>query len=147
MSYLPGVPNVDPAPAGHATIQAPAKIGVGKQTGIGKIAGTVGKPGNTQHINNIGQPNHSKGIANITGGDAGLHSLNHYGKRTVGQTGAALVGGSFSPVSEHAGTNVVRGGSGGMGRHVKEGGLAPGKYFKPGDSSNYSQSQSMGWSE
>lgn len=57
MSYLPGVPDMGPAPANTT---------VGKQTATEHLGSVVGRTG--------------KGMTSVGGGDPLAHSLNHYGK-------------------------------------------------------------------
>lgn len=130
MAYLPGVPDVGPKPV--STVPTT----VGKSSGISAVAHSVGKPGRTQDLGSIvGRP--GAGSSTITGGDAAMHSIGHYGK-----TPPAGMGGSGNGVdpTAHAGAKIIRGGSGGLGRHVRQGGLGPGKLSAPGQSDqNYSQ--------
>lgn len=141
MSYLPGVPDMGPAPV-SPTIKTPSSLGVGRPHGIAAVAHTVGKPGRTQDLGSVvGRT--GKGISTLTGGDPLAHSMNHYGKAAP----PALLGGSqmtggVDP-TEHAGVKQVRGGSGGIRANPRTGGIGPGKMSTPGPSNtNYSMNSS-----
>jgi hypothetical protein len=132
MSYLPGVPDMGPAPV-SPTISSPAKLGVGKPKGISAVAHSVGKPGNTQHLGSVvGRT--GKGITALGGGSPAAHAVNNYGKKsTPGLLGGQLMGAGKDPTA-HAGATMIRGQSGAMRPHVRMGGLGPGKESTPGPS-------------
>jgi hypothetical protein len=135
MSYLPGVPNVGPAPVGPS-LPVASHVDVGSHTGIAKTATTVGKPGNTQHFGNV-TGRMGKGLTALGGGDPSNHAQNHYGKSGLPAAptdGASLGGQSVGGVSptQHAGMKEIRGTS--AGPHVKRGGLGPGPMGTPGPS-------------
>lgn len=126
MSYLPGVPNMGPAPV--SPVSTGANTTVGKPGGIAAIAHGVGKPSNTQHLGSIiGLP--GKGSTSVGGGDPMAHSLSQYMKTAGGAQPTA-----------HAGVkNAIRGGK--MGPHVKRGGLGQGPMGMPGPDDNVNTSQ------
>lgn len=128
MSYLPGVPNMGPAPV-SPTIKSGASIGKGKPTpGPSAAAHSVGKPGNTQHIGSIfGKP--GAGGSSVGGGNPAAHSSGNYGKLLGGQQMA----GGVDPTA-HKGAQMIKGQSGTMRSHIREGGLGPGKMSTPGPS-------------
>lgn len=99
MAYLPDVPDAGPEPVSP-----------------------TGKAKRTEHIDTV-VGRRGAGLTSVGGGDPGMHSLNHYGKR-----GSPLMN--------------IRGGMGQMGKRVKYGGLGPGKLSQPGPSNtNYSLQQ------
>jgi hypothetical protein len=137
MSYLPGVPDMGPAPV-SPTIKTSASLGVGKPKGISAVAHSVGKPGNTQHLGTVvGRT--GKGITALGGGSPSAHAQNNYGKvKTPGLLGGQSMSPGTDPTA-HAGAKMIRGQSGAMRSHVREGGLGPGKMSTPGPSnSDYS---------
>lgn len=138
MAYLPGVPNVGPAPV-SPTVKIAPSIGVGRPHGIAAVAASVGKPGNTEHLGSVvGRT--GKGISNLGGGDSALHSLNNYGKtpKAPALLGGSQGAGGIDPTA-HMGTKMIRGGSGTMKRNIRSGGLGPGFAGAPGPSdTNYS---------
>lgn len=138
MAYLPGVPNVGPAPV-SPTIKMSSAGGKGSSGGIAAIAGRAGKPGNTEHFGSVvGRT--GKGISNLGGGSSAAHSLSQYGKAAKapallgGQQGA----GGVDP-TQHLGVKQIRGGGlGTINPRVKQGGLGPGFAGSPGASNtNY----------
>jgi hypothetical protein len=140
MAYLPGVPNVGPAPVGPS-LPVASHVDVGSHTGIAKTATTVGKPGNTQHLGSVvGRT--GKGLTAVGGGNPMNHSMNAYGKNGLpapATNGASVGGESMGGVSPtaHKGAQIIRGGGGGVRAHVKEGGLGPGKMGMPGPSDSF----------
>lgn len=120
MPLLPPNPDVVQSPtvgspAGQATRGAPS--------GIGAIAHEVGKPGATQHLGNI-TGRRGAGMSTLTGGDAAMHSMGHYGKDPP-----VLLGMPSAPGADptmHAGAARIRGVGGGGGvRKARQGGLGP----------------------
>lgn len=136
MSLLPGVPNMGPAPV-SPTMKMPSITSVGKSSGIAAVAGSVGKPGNTEHLGSVvGRT--GKGISNLGGGSSLAHSMNAYGKKPPALLGGTQMAGGVDPTA-HAGAKMIRGGSGGMRSHIRQGGLGPGSMGAPGPSdTNYS---------
>jgi hypothetical protein len=61
------------------------------------------------------------------------HSLGHYGKNAPPLLGGSQNAGGVDPTA-HAGMKVIRGSSGGMRSHIREGGLGPGRMSTPGPS-------------
>lgn len=140
MAYLPGVPNVGPAPV-NPTISAPAHTSIGKPAGIAAVAHTVGKPGNTQHFGSVVGRTGS-GISALGGGSSAQHSMNDYGKKPPALLGGEQMAGGMDPTA-HKGASMIRGGSGGMRTHIREGGLGPGPMSTPGPSdTDYSMNSS-----
>lgn len=137
MSYLPGVPDMRPAPV-SPTIKSPASVTKGAPKGISAIAHSVGKPGSTQHLGSVVGKS-GKGLNGLGGGSPAAHAMNNYGKQKApGLIGGQQMAGGVDPTA-HKGAQMVRGGSGGMRSHVRMGGLGPGKMSTPGPSdSNYS---------
>ncbi len=141
MALLPGVPNVGPAPVQVAPHSSSA-VGIGKQTGIAKIAAGAGKPHNTQHLGNLTSPSpRATPRTSLTPGNPGARKLGQYGKAP------GLVGGGQgdgdTDVTQHPGAKMVRGGMGGIKPHVREGGLGPGKMSTPGPSNTDYSMQNM----
>jgi hypothetical protein len=138
MAYLPGVPNVGPAPVGPS-LPVASHVDVGTHTGIAKVATTVGKPGNTQHLGSVvGRT--GKGLTGVGGGNPMNHMQNHYGKSGLpaAPTDGASVGGqSVGDPTQHAGSRTIRGEAGGIRAHVREGGLGPGQLGMPGPSDSF----------
>lgn len=133
MSLLPGVPNVSAA--------APA-LSMGKaSTGIARLARSVGKPGRAQNLGSV-VGRRGAGMAQITGGDPVAHSLGHYGKNGPAEL-AGMTGTTTPSPTAHAGMKSIKGGSGGIRSHVREGGLGPGKVGRPGNDTNYSMADNM----
>lgn len=98
MAYLPGVPDAGPSPVDPTS-----------KAKVEHIDSVVGRRG--------------AGLTTLGGGDAGMHSLNHYGKR-----GSPLMN--------------IRGGTGQMSKRIKYGGLGPEKLSRPGPSNtDYSLQQ------
>lgn len=119
MSYLPGVPDMGPAPV-SPTPTGGAKSSLGAPKGISAIAHSVGKPGRTQNFGSVvGRT--GKGISALGGGDQTAHSMNHYGKKAPALLGGSQMSGGVDPTA-HAGSKVVRGGN--MRSHLRTGGLA-----------------------
>lgn len=104
---------------------------MGQPTAIAATAQSVGKPGRTQHLGSV-VGRRGAGLSSIGGGDPGNHSVNHYGKNGPPMMGGQMTGG-VNPTA-HAGVKMIRGGSGGIRRNVREGGLGPGKMSTPGPS-------------
>jgi hypothetical protein len=129
MSYLPGVPNMSPAPVSTA----PAG-GKGGTTGIAKIAATVGKPGRSQELGSMVGRHASGTSTHITGGDPLAQSLQHYGKKPPAMLGGTLGGNATVDPTAHAGASMIRGGAGGIKPrgYLKYGGLGPGRMGAPG---------------
>lgn len=115
MAYLPGVPDMSPAPVSTSAVEP------------GQVAGG-NKNVRTQHLGSVvGQ--RGAGMSTITGGNAALHSLGHYGKNPPGWMGGDQT--------------MVRDSSGGVRRHVRQGGLGPGKMSAAGPSdTDYSMNSS-----
>lgn len=140
MAYLPGVPNMGPAPVGPS-LPVASKATVGAPKGIAATAAKVGKPGNTEHFGSVvGRT--GKGISGIGGGSTSAHSQNHYGKSGMPappQLGGSQVEGGVDP-TKHAGATIIRGQSGGIRAHVRQGGLGPGQLGMPGPSDSFTDS-------
>lgn len=129
MAYLPGAPGFSPRPAAPAV--ASTRVGKGAQTGIAKTAAGVGKPGREEHLGNLHASGYRAPRSRITGGDPGMHAMGNYSK--------AAGAGGVSP-TDHPGSKMIRGQSGTMRSHIREGGLGPGPMGTPGPSdTNYSQ--------
>lgn len=77
MAYLPGVPDVGPAPV--------SPTGGGKALKTEQLGSVVGRTG--------------KGLTTVGGGDSAAHSLNHYGKPTIhgGAIGRNIKKGGLGP--------------------------------------------------
>jgi hypothetical protein len=139
MALLPGVPDMGPKPV-SPTIAISGKSSLGGPSGIAKVAQGAGKPGNTEHFGSVvGRT--GKGISNLGGGSSLAHSQSQYAK-TPGP--GAIMGGEgaagIDPTA-HSGSKMIRGESGAMRSHIREGGLGPGPMSAPGQSdTNYSQS-------
>lgn len=145
MAYLPGVPDVGPAP-GQSSLAQPSiakssfsGVGHGGTTGIGHLARSVGKPSRTEHLGTV-VGRKGDGLTHITGGDPMQHMLNDYGKKA---SISGLAGADIIHPTHHAGAKVIKGQGGGIRPHVKEGGLGPGKFGRPGGSGNYSQADNI----
>jgi hypothetical protein len=127
MAYLPGVPDMGPAPV--SPIVGSSKTPIGAPKGISAIAHSVGKPGHAQHLGNI-VGTRGAGSTALGGGDPAMHSLGHYGKKAPPLLGGQTAG--IDPTA-HAGANMIRGGGANpMRSHIREGGLGPGKMSSPG---------------
>lgn len=139
MSYLPGVPNMGPAPIGP-TIKVPSSVSVGKPSGIAAVAHGAGKPGNTQQLGSVVGKT-GKGLTGIGGGNQAAHALNHYGKAPPPGISGMTGGSTVKPISEAgAGTRMIKGSGGGIRPHIRQGALGPGRMGAAGPSdSNYSQ--------
>lgn len=110
-------------------------------SGIAAIAHSVGKPGRTEHIGSI-VGRRGAGLSTQTGGDPLAHSMGHYGKDGVPLLAGAPMPASVDPTS-HAGARMIRGGTGGMRSHIRQGGLGPGNMSTPGPSNtDYSMNSS-----
>jgi hypothetical protein len=110
------------------TIKVAGKTGVGSpSTGIGQTAQTAGKPGRTEHLGSI-IARRGSGISALGGGNQIAHSMNSYGKQPAKMPGIeGLAGTGGVQPTAHAGANMIRGGSGTIRQHVREGGLGPSK--------------------
>ncbi len=133
MAYLPGVPDVGPAPVSPTPHMNNAGVGRSGGTAIGHLARSVGKPGHTEHLGSV-VGRRGAGMSTGTGGNPGMHSLGHYGKAPPLLGGAQIEGG-VDPTA-HPGAKVIRGGSGAMRSHIMVGGLGPGKGSTPGPVDN-----------
>lgn len=143
MAYLPGVPDVGPAPV--SPVVGGGKTSLGAPGGISARAHAAGKPGNVEHLGNImpqgrnPRSDSGGGFSSVGGGNPGLHSLGHYGKKAPPLMGGDQITGGVDPTA-HPGVTMIRGGLGNPSRHVREGGLGPGRMSTPGpDNTNYSQ--------
>lgn len=95
--------------------------------GIAGIAAKVGKPGRQQKLGNPSYPARST----ITGGSPLAHSMNHFGKVPPPMPAMLIpsdgMGGAGVDPTAHAGMSQVRGGSGGIKRNPRSGGIGPSK--------------------
>jgi hypothetical protein len=143
MSYLPGVPNMGPKPVSPTVSVTKAGGGVGHSGGIGGLARSVGKPGNTEHLGSVvGRT--GKGLTAVGGGNQAMHSLNNYGKaaKAPALLGGSQTAGGVDP-TQHAGVKQIRGsGLGQISSRVRQGGLGPGRASTPGPSDTDYSAQS-----
>lgn len=132
MSYLPGVPDMGPAPV-SPTISTHTSVGKGGPQGIAAVASGVGKASRTQHLGSlIGRA--GAGSTAAGGGNPLAHSIGHYGKTPPATPllgGSAGMAGGVDPTA-HAGAVMIRGGKGQMRSHIREGGLGAGQMGMPG---------------
>lgn len=135
MAYLPGMPGAGAHIAAPATtIGKPARGSMGS-TGIARTASGVGKPGSTEHLGNITGPAGRAPKVAVSGGNTGNHQLGQYGKApTVGAISAVPGMAAGTSPTAHAGAAMIRGGSGAMRSHIREGGLGPGTDSSAGPS-------------
>ena len=140
MAYLPGVPNMGPSPV--SPVVGGSHTSVGAPKGIAAIAHQVGKPGYVEHHGSV-VGRRSAGLTAVGGGNQAMHSMNHYGKKTPPLLAGSQLAGGNDPIA-HPGIRMIRGGSGQMRSHIREGGLGPGRMSTPGQSdTDYSMSNNM----
>jgi len=132
MSYLPGVPDMGPAPV--APMAAGAAGSKGMPHGIAGLANKVGKPGRSEQIRTIGVK--GAGNTSIGGGNPALHSLGQYGKNASKVLGN-LDGAQAPKPTDHPGVREIRGGAGQMRRNAVSGGLAEGRISSRGTPSSF----------
>lgn len=139
MSYLPGVPDVGPAPVSPTGGQGGGiRVSPGSAKGHADkvFAKSDGKGAKAEHL---ASP-HAR--STITGGDPLARLMGHYGKATPAPLQAMGLGlGSGAQPTMHPGATLVRGGKGQMRTHIFQGGLGPGRMGQPGNSTNYSMAK------